>query len=212
MIAPTYVVVVYGLDSAMAELEDITPRVQRSLFRAVNFTTTRGRTRAGRLIREQVNFPASYLAPSGGRLVAIPTKDKENPVGYIKARTEATSLARFTTAQPLAKGQRRNKKGIRLTVKPGVARYTGDSKGGLSGAFIIPLKNGNRGLAVRSESAPAGAYKPKRLGENLWLMYGPSVAQVLHSESNSGGVADDLSPELEGLLEAEFYRQMDLPT
>lgn len=206
----TYIVAVSGLDDVLNSLEEITPAVKRSLLRAVNFTTTRGRTRASREIRNQVAFPASYLSPSGGRLVAIPTKDKDNPTGYIRARTEATSLARLTKAKPLRPTERRPKRGIRLTVKPGVARYT-DSKGsGLNGAFILPLSNSNLGLAVRSDSAPKGAFKPKKMGKNLWLLYGPSVSQILYSARNNGGVADDIQPDLEALLLGEFNRQMEL--
>lgn len=205
MVAPTYLVAVEGIDIDLNG--EITPAIRRAALRAINRTTRDGRAMTARRIRAQVNFTASYLGPNSGRLDAILAKSPENLEGRIRARTRPTSLARFSNQQPRKPGDRRQ--GVRVTVKPGVARF-------LRTAFIIPLRSGqdgalnNRGLAVRSDTPPPGAYRPTKLGENLWLLYGPSVSQVLYSVRNRGGVADEVTPELAEKLEAEFLRQLDL--
>ena len=84
-------------------------------------------------------------------------------------------------------------------VKPGMARM-------LRRAFVFELKNGNRGLAMRTSGGrPLGAYRPTPLGKNLWLLYGPSVDQVF----GGTGVAQEISPELVDYLEHEFHRLLD---
>lgn len=210
MSGPTYVLAVEGLD-ALRYMETIPPAIERAALRAVNKTTQRARTAAARAIREQVNLPARYLGPSEGRLTVAKTAKRGDLEGIVRGRTRPTSLARFTNQKPLAPGQRR-KQGVKVSVKPGVAKY-------LSRAFLIPLRSGNDGelgnvgLAVRSDHQPKGAYKPKLIGKNLWLLYGPSVSQILFSARNQGGVAEDIAPDTVNFLEAEFLRlvNLDLP-
>lgn len=206
---PTYIVAVDGLDSIRL-MKSIGPKVARNALKAVNKTTRDGRVIVSRAIQAQVNFTPSYLGPKAGRLTAVPATTVDKIEGRIVARRRATSLARFTKQKPLQPGQRR-RKGISVTVKKGgQARFLAD-------AFVIPLRAGkdgplsNLGLAIRSDTKPAGAYKPQRLGKNLWLLYGPSVSQIMHSARNArGGVADEVAPGLAAKLEAEFNRLMDL--
>jgi hypothetical protein len=201
-----YVIAVEGLD-ALRFMDDVPKSIKNAALRAVNKTVRDGRVMVSREIRKQVALTATYLGPSQGRLEAIPAKSTDSLEGRIRARTRPTSLARFTKDRPLAPGQRRRAQGIKLTVKPGVARY-------LANAFVVPLRSGgdgalgNLGLAIRSETKPAGAYKPKRLGKNLWLLYGPSISQVFYSARNpkGSGVAEEVAPELALKLEAEFSR------
>jgi len=208
----SYVVAVEGLD-ALRYMGEVPKSVARSALRAVNKTVRDGRVLVSREIRKQVAFSASYLGPSQGRLEAEPAKSVTNLEGHIKARTRATSLARFTKDSVIRKGDApRRKKGIKLTLKPGISRYTEDGQSGLKGAFLIGLKNNNKGLAIRSETMPKGSYKPKRIGKNLWLLYGPSVSQVMYSARNpqNSGVAEEVLPELAVKLEAEFNRLLAL--
>lgn len=210
----TYVVAVEGLDEATAGLAEEQARIRRNAVRAVNRTTTSGRTLASRGIRDQVAFAASYLSPSSGRLTVAKKATLANMEGIIRGRARPTSLASFTKDKPLAPGQRRGVrggKGVKVTIKPGVARYVKDS-------FLIPLRSGNDGstnnlgLAVRSDTKPTGAYKPKKIGKNLWLLYGPSVSSILYSarnEARQGGVAGQIAPELSRKLEDEFVRLMN---
>lgn len=186
--------------------EELTPAIRLALQRAINKTTAYGRTRAAEAVRKQVNFPASYLSPNSGRLSVTVKATKDNPFeGEISGRSRATSLAQFTKQKPLAPGKRHRNGEINVTVKPGGAKRT------IKRAFLINLNNGNIGLAVRTDGAkPKGAYKPKQLGKNLWLLYGPSVDQALMAASDGRGVFEEMSPALLDYLNAEFNRQMDL--
>ena len=72
-------------------------------------------------------------------------------------------------------------------------------------AFVMELRGGNRGLAIRTDgSKPRGAYKPKPIGKNLFLLYGPSVDQVFRT------VSEDVAPDVADELEVEFNRLLDL--
>lgn len=198
-----YLVVIEGLD-AITDLEAVPNKVLRAAVAAVNKASDRARTAGKRGILEQINFPARYLDPSEGRLVVRQKASKTNLEARVSARTRATSLARFARGNPTP-GDRRP---IAVQVSAGGATRT------MNRAFVIRLRAGtaaldtksNLGLAIRTQNGepPRGAYKPKRLGENLWLLYGPSVSQVWKS------VRDDVSPETADFLEKEFLRLMDL--
>lgn len=178
--------------------------VSTALVRALNDTAARSRTDASRRVRQQVNFPASYLSPSAKRLW-VKTKARKNALQtVIEGRGNPTSLARFSKQSVLPGGKRHKGGKVNVTVHPGETRS-------ISRAFLIRLRNGNTGLAIRTDgSKPKGAWMPRALGKNLWLLYGPSVDQVLSSSRNEKGVLDDMTPEMLDYLEKEFNRQMEL--
>ena len=181
------------------------PKIETALLRSINKTADRARTLASQDIREQVAFPASYLAPSAKRLFVSTKATKASPFeAVISGRDRPTSLARFTNQKPLGGGQRHRGGQLAVTVKPGVRRY-------IKRAFLITLNNSNVGLAVRTDGGPPNnAYAPKEIGKNLWLLYGPSVDQVLSAASNGGGIYEEIVPETLDFLNDEFNRQLDL--
>ena len=181
------------------------PKIETALLRSINKTADRARTSASQDIREQVAFPASYLAPSAKRLFVSTKATKASPFeAVISGRDRPTSLARFTNQKPLGGGQRHRGGQVAVTVKPGVRRY-------IKRAFLITLNNSNVGLAVRTDGGPPNnAYAPKEIGKNLWLLYGPSVDQVLSAASNGGGIYEEIVPETLDFLNNEFNRQLDL--
>lgn len=181
------------------------PKIETALLRSINKTADRARTLASQDIREQVAFPASYLAPSAKRLFVSTKATKANPFeAVISGRDRPTSLARFSNQKPLGGGQRHRGGQVAVTVKPGVRRY-------IKRAFLITLNNSNVGLAVRTDGGPPNnAYAPKEIGKNLWLLYGPSVDQVLSAASNGGGIYEEIVPETLDFLNDEFNRQLDL--
>ena len=69
-------------------------------------------------------------------------------------------------------------------------------------AFLMNLRSGNLGLAVRL--APGERIDNKRrmvqMSNGLYLLYGPSVDQVFRS------VAEDVSADAGDFLEQEFLR------
>lgn len=184
------------------ELIGLTPeKIDRSAYRAINYTADRARKNSDNEIRNQINFPASYLAPSAGRLFV---KDKAGPGNLnatILARHRATSLARFVTSDKDI-----GKMGLTVSVQRG-------KRSELERAFLMKLKSGNEdidtknnlGLAVRLEKGqtPDKAYKPVRISDGLFLLYGPSVNQVFKT------VRGDVSPQAEQDLEREFMRLIE---
>ena len=94
----------------------------------------------------------------------------------------------------------------------GVSVAAGGRKKFIKRAFVMKLRNGNLGLAVRSAPGkqPEGAWKPKPIGKNLWLLYGPSVDQVLMSARSGGGVFSEIEYDTLDVIETEFQRQLGL--
>jgi hypothetical protein len=155
--------------------------------------------RAKEEITDQVNFPSGYL--SKDRLGVIKLASNSNLEAVIRGRDRPTSLARFIVGGA-QEGQR----------SPLVAVHKG---GGtvMRGAFVIKLKGrggqgNNRGLAIRLP--PGERVTGRRLTAepvfqdaygSLFLLYGPSVDQVF------GDVADEITPEIQDKVVAEFFRQ-----
>lgn len=159
-------------------------------------------------IRDQVNFSPSYIGSpaSGGNRLRIQRGTRGGqPFVRIVGRDRPTSLARFVQGNP-SKGQ-----AVRVSVKPGTTRV-------LKTAFKVRLRRGktltednfNEGIAIR---LPKGATLSQRrkLGldglpeifPNVFLLYGPSVAQVFNAVSN------DVQPRVSRKLETEFVRQFN---
>lgn len=197
----TYVVAVDGL-SALRTLESVPDEVKRAALQAVNKTATRTRTSSARSMRDQVNFPPSYLSPSGGRLTITKQATQGDLEAEITGRFRPTSLARFVTSGAVG-----SRNGVRVEVAPGFAKF-------MRRAFLIRLRAGtadldtksNLGLAIRLRPGETINNKKKmiKLNGNLALLFGPSVSSVF------AGVADDEAPGAAEYLEQEFLRLMDL--
>lgn len=209
--AEHYAVVVEGLESLDA-FENLPKRTIAAARIAINHAARKGYADAGRRIIQEVNFPARYVTGKAGRLQISQFATDKHLEAVITGRTRPTSLARFVTGS-ISIGGANRKAGVQVEVEPGSAKR-------LPGAFLIRLRAGseanldtksNLGLAVRTKDGrPPPGYKPLPLGKNLWLLYGPSVSQILYSERNRGGVATDIQPKTMQILEDEFWRQMDL--
>lgn len=196
-----YAVFVDGLD-LLDDLDTVPSDVNRLARMAINKTVRYARRRGSEEIRKQVAFPARYLTSDDRLETRFATG--AHLAGRVVARDRPTSLARFVrnaagSAAATNKRWRSNRSaGARLQVKPGATRV-------VRRAFAIKLKNNNMGLAIRTNGGPPrAAYKPKALSPNVWLVYGPSVAQVFDT------VRDDISDESGDALEVEFMRLLDL--
>ncbi|MBK3745542.1 hypothetical protein G3A39_41005 [Paraburkholderia aspalathi] len=198
-----YAVFVEGTGSLRAQIEAVenwTPAITLAASRALNATADRTRTDSADAIRRQVNFPASYLNPSQGRLVVNRRASENSLEAIITGRRAATSLARFSTSGIPGK------RGLSVAVKPG-------RNVDMPNSFLMKLRSGssidtknNLGLAVRTKSGarPDRAYMPVRISDSLWLLYGPSVNQVFKT------VRETVRPDAENFLAAEFQRLLDL--
>jgi hypothetical protein len=195
-----YALAIDGI-KALQGIEQLPDAIILAAQQAVNKTTDRARAAASRDIRLQVNFPASYLADSAGRLSVIKRASRGDLTSIIQGTDRPTSLARFSTGSP---GRGRS---VSVQVKPGQTEV-------LKRAFLIRLRSGTADLDTRSNLGLAIRLKPgeriqnKRamiqLAGNLYLLYGPSVSQVF------SGVAQDISPDMADFLDAEFNRLMEL--
>lgn len=178
-------------------------KIAKALTQALNKIIDRTRTMFDREIRRQVNFPASYLRPSSGRLTVSKKASRGDFEAVIKGRDRATSLARFTRQKP---GQRVRGGGVKVRVKKEGGRMQTIPR-----AFLVNLNNGNLGLAVRTDGQkPPNAWKPKQLSDNVWLLYGPSVDQALISATNGKGVVSQMEGTAIDMLDAEFDRLLRL--
>ena len=199
--ATQYALVVDGIES-MQDFERLPGEVQRAASRAVNRTLERLRTDAADLVRKQVNLPASYVSPAQGRLAVHRRASPGNLEGSVRARGRATSLARFVTNRNAGRGD------VTVMVKPGGAVH-------LKRAWLIKLRSGansdtlgNLGLAVRlkpGESISNRHLASKPIFPNVYLLYGPSVYQIVNNAAE-----DKLGPDAASFLEGEFLRLLDL--
>jgi hypothetical protein len=202
-------------EGALSYVGEMTKEIETATVRAINKAADFARTQAQRRIMEQVAFPATYLNPSQGRLKVTARAKPGALEATVTGRGRPTSLARFaasSTPKPGARTKSGNRRGtgggVSVTVKPG-------NKTKIARAFLVNLPGAvdskNLGLAVRTDGGPPpGAYKPKQLSENVWLLYGPSVDQVLWGLRNNGGVIEELEPEILYTLRSEFSRQLNL--
>lgn len=187
------VLVIEGLREVGDRLNKTPAQIEIAMQRAMNRTADSTRTRLATKIRSEVAFPGGYLSPSGGRLTVSHRASKGDLEVRLTGRDRPTSLARFAGKQ----------KRVKVRVQRGGKAHR------IPHSFLINLRNGNRGLAVRTDDGrtPPRAYKPKRMSNGLWLLYGPSVDQILYgTQSRNGGAFGDVEDWAAEKLEAEFYR------
>lgn len=189
--AGDYVVVVEGL-SSLEDIENLDQKIILKAQQAINKTADRARANAAKAMRSQINFPASYL---NERLAVRGRASPSNLQAVISGRDRPTSLARFATNR----SQKPGKAGVNVKVDAAATVH-------MKRAFLIQLRNGNLGLAVRlkpgeSLTASRGAIK---ISKGLYLLFGPSVDQVFQS------VSAEQAPDSAAYLEQEFLRLMEL--
>lgn len=198
-----YLVYAQGISEALGAGENLSEFQKVALTRAVNYAATKARTESNRRMREQISWAARYL---DGKLDLTPAKGSvDNPEARIDVAFRPTSLARFVVGSKTPW-----KAGVRLHV--GAASFASSLR-----MFIVPLKRGtaditeenrNLGLAIRLKKGEtiSGKYKTKSLGKGLYLLYGPSPAQVFYT------VAEDIVPNVSEWMALEYERQMKLRT
>lgn len=187
-----FVVVVEGLEE-LDDIENLDARIIKRAQQAINSTLRKARTAIDREIRQQVAFPARYL---GTRLRVTEFASGTSLQGTISGRDRPTSLARFATSKTPRRGA-----GVGVQVAPG-------SRKRMQRAFLMPLKSGNVGLAMRLKPGESIRNKKymRKVSKGLYLLYGPSVNQVF------AGVADDEANTVAAWLQEEFTRLMELDT
>lgn len=141
-------------------------------------------------VSEQVRFPKGYVK---ARMKVTRKARRGSIEAVITGRDRATSLARFTGGVSIAASRG---KPLRVEIQPGKPQT-------LKKAFLVKLRGGNTGLAVRLGKGQElrNSEKAVKLGNNLYLLYGPSIDQV------AKGVADEYAPDIINRVGVEFLRQ-----
>lgn len=193
----SYDVTIRGIAS-LNDLKFLPREVAVIASRAVNQTARKYRTASSRMLREQINFPARYLSGADGKITLAPSSPASLEA-KLSASSNPRSLARFAVGSAAGKGK------VKVEVTPGSTRT-------LPGAFLLKISGSGGGenslLAVRSPTKPRSAYKPRRLGKSLWLLYGPSVSQALLHDDGNKGIWPEIEPDIASSLEREFLRQL----
>lgn len=181
-----------GLSDVSRYFDELPDIAEKSAVLAVNqvasgiaLTTLRGE------MRKQVNFPKGYL--ESDRLGLRKKASLNNPEAIIRGRDRPTLLSRFAEGQNESNTRGR---GVRVSVKKGRTSI-------LKKAFMLRLKNGNLGLAVRVKDGESltNTTGAKLLSDNVYLLYGPSVDQVF------GDVVDIATPVIGLEITRQFLRQ-----
>lgn len=188
-----YAVFVEGLDDL--NLNDLSPKIERFAYQAINKTADFSRSRSAADMRRLYNFPGNYLDPATGNLVVSKRAKTSSLEAIVTGRARATSLARFIVSNNGV-----NRAGVTIEMKRGQSTK-------LERAFPVRLNGGqSMGLAVRTKDGakPANAYKPSRLGKGVWLLYGISVNQAFNYSREM------TAKEAKIYLESEFSRLLDM--
>lgn len=147
--------------------------------RAINKAIVSGRAEAARRMTTELAFPSGYLGSpndSRARLRIARKASREELRAVITARVVPTSLARFATHD--ARGRHVH---VRVAAKGGGSF--------MARAWIVRLRSGasmsegfNEGLAIRVPKGQSlsGSRAARRLGDNVYLLYAPSVAQAFN--------------------------------
>lgn len=189
-------VITAGFEELIRYFEDLPGATEEAMMLAINEEARNLVPALKRKMFAQVNFPKEYL--NGQRLGVRSKATRKSLEAVISGRDRPTSLARFAPGATVANSRGRP---LFVSVKPGVTRK-------LNKAFLVNLKNGNTGLAVRLKPGEqlAKSDKAVRLDNNLYLLYGPSVDQVM------AGVSDELTPDFLDNLRKKFLRQFSRVT
>ena len=196
----TATVLAVGLGDFAKYVDELPDLMVEAARMAVNDTSRDTVPMIKRRMRKEVNFPSGYLNKE--RLSVRRKATRVRLEAVIAGRDRPTSLARFAPgAKPHVRGS--VKRPIFVKVKAGDARK-------MDRAFIVELRNGNLGLAIRlpKGETPREAYKPVALTRGggrptgAWLLYGPSVDQVMK------GVADETQDDVLDMLNRNFARHL----
>lgn len=182
-----------GLKDMQRFFDEFPDIAEQAAVLAINDTIEReGLTAIKQQMRKEVNFPPGYLEDD--RLVVSRRAQRGRLEGVIRGRDRPTSLARFAEGQTPENTKGR---GVRVRVQKGQTEL-------MKRAFIVRLNNGRSlGVAVRLKPGEKlrNSQAAVALDNNVFLLYGPSVDQVLR------GVAVDQTDDLLEMVASKFIRQ-----
>ncbi len=196
----TVTIIATGLDKFAKFAEELPDLYAEAAYLAVNEASRDTVPMLKSNMRSQINFPSGYL--NKDRLGVRKNATRTTLQAVISGRDRATSLSRFVKGSQATKGGRRVGP-VNVEVKTGTQTE-------LTRAFLVNLRNGNTGLAIRlpKGQTPDAAYRPTELtrkggqGQSVWLLYGPSVDQIMR------GVSGEVQDDVMSMLDRNFSRQI----
>lgn len=180
-----------GLDEFAEFFRELPEIATEAAYFAVNDSAESAVPMFKRTMGSQIAFPKGYLSKE--RLGVRRKATRATLEAVISGRDRPTSLARFAEG---ATPENSRKRPVIVKVKPGKTVS-------LKKSFLVRLRNNNIGLAIRLPAGqrPKNAYKPVQLAENVYLLYGPSVDQVLQ------GVIEESDVQIGDMISRNFLRQ-----
>lgn len=183
-----------GIDEAKMAFAELPANLKAALIKTINAVVPNVRELAIERITDQVALTKTYVR---GRLYVSQRANNTDPTAVISGRVRSTQLRRYQGTQLYAAAKLPGKKRLAGT---SVRVKTGNGASVLKHTWIIKLKYGEvdakagltMGIAERTGSG-RNDYK---------ILYGPSVDQVWR------GVKDEITPDIELMLEDEWRRQM----
>lgn len=177
--------------------------IKRASSIAVNDTARYALKVGEEQMLKEVRFPAGYLdEPERFWISQYAREDLVE--AKVTGRARGTSLKRFALGDPTpasTRGVGGKGPGVTVEIAPGRVKT-------ISSAFVIALKNGNFGVAVKVKNGSIQGFIKKhsfssaQLANSFYILYGPSVDQVFRS------VAQKVAPLVSAELSSEFSRQL----
>lgn len=197
-----------GLANLERFVSKASPEFRKALPLAINDTLRYAGRTGSSDIRDQINVGRNYIGDArskDAKLRITRYASANNPEGVLAARDNAVSLARFAVGKPTFG---RTKRGPKVRVKTGSGGET------IRRGFFVKLPANssaieagfNLGLAVRlkpGEKIDNKRVNAKPLANGVFLLYGPSVAQVFQS------VGDDIQDPVASYLVSQVLRQVE---
>jgi hypothetical protein len=186
------------LDTA-AFIDHLPDVVEKAAQLAINQVATRGGLSLIKNdILEHIRFPKDYLTSDRLR---VTQKAKPGQLeAVIGARERPTSLARFATPGTPIGSRLQGGVNVQVSAQGGGRMF--------NKAWLVRLKNGNVGLAMRLADGKPFDNKNKAVTswlvpDKVALLYGPSVDQVFRTTS------EKVAAPIGTMVTTEFFRQFE---
>lgn len=184
-----------GLEGFVRRMPDVARQAQAL---AISDTAEWARNLAKREFLASVNLPDDAVIARRFRVSQRATVAR--PESTITADRNPLGLSRFVVGPKKAGTPH-----PRTQVRVGGSVKTWSQPGGDNYAFLIPTPNGAAGvgLAIRTKEPLRNSRAARKIGRDLYLLYGPSVDQMF------GQMIPALIPRVRAKATAEFNRQIE---
>lgn len=196
-----------GLEDLEKYFQEAPVRAAIAAQRAVNYAARKYGRSTAKAIEAQLNFKTKLYNdtnPARGR-ISVVLASRETLTAKVRASSEPLLLSKFAVNEPKGRG-----KGKFRGVTPKVQVSKGATKD-MPGAFYVPFKNGQVGLAIRLKKGESirnrhsgRTYPLFKKDPSVQVLYGPSLDQAFATK-----IIDAVAPVSRDVRE-EFLRQLEV--